>query len=165
MIGSTSKMVAHPRASAQTDIGSSAALAAVWAELGLPREALGAVELVGSGPVLPSSFAVATAAQVSIAAAALAAAEVWQLRRGTRQRVTVERTAAALECSAWFSLDGRAVEPWEPLSGLYRCGGAHASGWVRIHANFAHHRDSALALLGLPPGPATGRDAVSAALA
>jgi hypothetical protein len=35
---------------------------------------------------------------------------------------------------------------------------------VRIHANFAHHRDGALRLLGLPPGAGTTRDAVAAAL-
>jgi hypothetical protein len=37
-------------------------------------------------------------------------------------------------------------------------------GWVRIHANF-DHRDGALALLGLPEGAATPREAVAQALA
>ncbi|WP_346158581.1 CoA transferase, partial [Nonomuraea recticatena] len=36
--------------------------------------------------------------------------------------------------------------------------------WVRIHANFEHHRDGALALLGLAPGPDTPRAAVEQAL-
>jgi hypothetical protein len=35
---------------------------------------------------------------------------------------------------------------------------------VRIHANFAHHRDGALRLLGLPPGDATPRADVARAL-
>jgi crotonobetainyl-CoA:carnitine CoA-transferase CaiB-like acyl-CoA transferase len=39
-----------------------------------------------------------------------------------------------------------------------------AGGWVRIHANFAHHRDGALSLLGLPTGAHTERAAVAEAL-
>jgi crotonobetainyl-CoA:carnitine CoA-transferase CaiB-like acyl-CoA transferase len=56
---------------------------------------------------------------------------------------------------------------WDKLSGLYSCGGGcgdGAPGWVRVHANFAHHRDGVLALLGLPVGPDTERAAVAAAL-
>ena len=36
---------------------------------------------------------------------------------------------AALECTGWFSLEGRVPEPWDRFSGLYRC----ADGWVRLH--------------------------------
>ena len=55
-------------------------------------------------------------------------------------------------------------EKWDKLSGLYPCGdGAHPE-WVRIHANFAHHRDGALRLLGCPVGDSTERAAVLAAL-
>ncbi|MDB5817772.1 MAG: carnitine dehydratase [Rhizobacter sp.] len=39
-----------------------------------------------------------------------------------------------------------------------------ADGWLRIHANFPHHRDGVLRLLGLPPGPDTPREAVAQAL-
>src|SRR5215211_2594779 len=49
-------------------------LAALWRAAGQPEAALEAIELTGAEPVLPSSFAVGTAAQASIAAAALAAA-------------------------------------------------------------------------------------------
>jgi hypothetical protein len=51
-----------------------AALGRLWAAAGMPPEALAYADLPEGGPVLPSSFAVATAAQVSLAAAALAAA-------------------------------------------------------------------------------------------
>jgi hypothetical protein len=143
------------------------ALAALWRAAELPAEALGSIDLPGTGPVVPSSFPVAIAAQASLAAAALAAVEI-DLRRGgvggARDRVTVDRRHAALEARGWFSLDGRVPEPWDPLSGLYPCGDDGAGGWVRIHANFAHHRDGALRLLGLPPGPGTPRDAVTRAL-
>ena len=142
-----------------------AAAGALWQAAGLPQQALASLSLPGSEPVLPSSFGVATAAQASIGVAALAAAEIGHLRGGPRSHVAVDRTHAALECSAWFSLDGITPPMWDPISGLYPCGGPDGpAGWVRIHANFAHHRDGALQLLGLPPGPGTDKAAVAQAL-
>ena len=142
-----------------------AAATTLWRAAGMPTKALRHAMLTGTGPVLPSSFDVATAAQASLGLAALAASEIGHLRGGERQNVSVDRVHAALECSAWFALDGRTPDPWDPLSGLYPCGGPGApAGWVRIHANFAHHRDGALRLLGLPPGAATRREAVARAL-
>ena len=142
-----------------------ATLRTLWLAAGLPEAALAQVHLPGSQPVLPSSFAVATAAQASLGAAAAAAAELWHLRTGQRQSVQVDRAHAALECTGHFSLDGRVPALWDKLSGLYACGSAAGEGgWVRIHANFAHHRDAALRLLGLPPGDATPRSVVASAL-
>jgi CoA-transferase family III len=141
------------------------ALSALWSAVAMDPQALGRVDLQGREPVLPSSFAVGTAAQVSLAAAALAAAEIGWVRHGVHQRVAVDMLHAALECRAWFSLNGRAPEMWDKLSGLYPCGSAPgAPGWVRIHANFAHHRDGALKLLGCATGAATERAAVADAL-
>lgn len=138
------------------------ALAALWVDAGLPRAALACAGLPGTEPALPSSFAVGTAAQTSLAAAALAAAEVGHWRGQPRQRVTVPMRDAALECCGHFTLDGREPVVWDELSGLYPCAGG---GWLRIHANFAHHRDRALEVIGCPAGPATTRGAVTAALA
>jgi hypothetical protein len=101
-----------------------------------------------------------TAAQAAIAAAALAATELGRVRNGVEQAVSVDMRHAALDCCTHFSIDGVTPSIWDKLSGLYACG----DGWVRIHANFAHHRDGALRVLGLPPGPDTERDAVTAAL-
>ena len=137
------------------------ALQQLWEAAGLPAQALEAVSLSGTEPVLPSSFKVGTAAQAAIAAAALAAAELGRLRNGVRQRVSVDMRHAALECCTHFSIDDRVPDIWDKLSGLYACGDG---GWVRIHANFAHHRDGALRLLGLAPGGATERGDVANAL-
>jgi hypothetical protein len=60
--------------SAQTTPDPRQALRQVWHALGQQDAALSRVFLSGSDPVLPSSFAVGTAAQASIAAAGLAAA-------------------------------------------------------------------------------------------
>ena len=133
---------------------------ALWSSAGLPADALARLTLTGTDPVLPSSFAIGTAAQVSFAAAALAAAEIGHLRNGLRQTVRVDMRHAALECSSRFTLDGVAPNVWDKIAGLYAC----KSGWVRIHTNFAHHRDGVLRLLGLPEGPDTERDAVAGAL-
>src|SRR4051812_39752710 len=141
-------------------MSSLAALAGLWQLAQLPPDALPYVNLTGSDPVLPSSFAVGTAAQSSVAAAALAACELGHVRGADRQRVSVDMTHAALECTGWFALDGKVPDLWDPFSGLYRC----KDGWVRIHANFRHHRDGALRVLGLDAATAKREDAESALL-
>ncbi|SEK15974.1 MULTISPECIES: CoA transferase [unclassified Variovorax] len=133
-------------------------LAAIWRQAGLPEEALPFARLTGADPVLPSSFAVGAAAQSTIAAAALAACELAHARGVPRQDVSVDMLHAALECTGWFSLDGHVADIWDKFSGLYPC----ADGWVRVHANFAHHRDGALRLMKLDPATATRADAEAA---
>lgn len=136
-------------------------LAGLWQAADLPRDALDCATLTGVDPVLPSSFAVGTAAQTSIAAAALAACELGHVRGQERQSVSVDMLHAALECTTWFSVNDRVPDMWDTFSGLYRC----ADGWVRVHANFAHHRDGALRLMGLDPAHATREQAEQAMLA
>ncbi len=139
-------------------MSSNALLANMWALGGLPSQALSYVDLPGSDPVLPSSFAVGAAAQSCIAASALAACELGHARGQQRQAVSVDMTHAALECESWYSLDGQVLNPWDKFSGLYAC----SDGWVRVHANFAHHRDGALKLLGLSADTAQRDDAQQA---
>ena len=135
-------------------------LASLWRLAGLPPDTLQYANLSGADPVLPSSFAVGNAAQTSVAAAALAAVELGHVRGQPRQQVSVDMTHAALECSGWFSLNGVTPNVWDKFSGLYRC----ADGWVRIHANFAHHREGALRLLGLSVDTTQRADAERALL-
>jgi crotonobetainyl-CoA:carnitine CoA-transferase CaiB-like acyl-CoA transferase len=135
-------------------------LAGLWQLARLPEDALDFAQLTGQDPVFPSSFAVGAAAQSTIAAAALAACEVGHQRGVDRQRVHVDMTHAAIECLGWFSVDGTTPQIWDKFSGLYRC----RDGWVRVHANFAHHRDGALRLLGLDPATAERKDAEQAML-
>lgn len=141
-----------------------AVTADLWRRAGLPASALASLTLTGSDPVMPSSFAVGTAAQSSIAAAALAAAEVRHVRGFGRQQVSVDMLHAAVECSNFMSLDGVIPEVWDRFSGLYPCGPDARNGWVRIHANFKHHREGALALLGLKADDTTTKADVIAAL-
>jgi crotonobetainyl-CoA:carnitine CoA-transferase CaiB-like acyl-CoA transferase len=132
----------------------------IWRSVGAPDDLLDDVVLTGSGPVLPSSFKIGVAAQASVAASALAAADLWRLRSGRRQSVSVDRRHAAVEFRSerYLRVDGKAApEPWDKIAGLYRCGDG---GFVRLHTNFPHHRDGVLALLDCPHD----RDAVARAL-
>jgi hypothetical protein len=81
----------------RVSVGSRDALAALWHHAGQPGAALDAVDLTGVEPLFPSTFAVGTAAQSTIAAAALAAAELWRLRTERQQRVSVPMRDAAIE--------------------------------------------------------------------
>jgi len=137
------------------------AAAALWCAAGLPQDALDHLDLHGPAAAAPSSFAVTAAVQASLGLAGLAAAELWHQRAGdsasARQQVRVDSRHAVAECQAWLALDGQAPALWDPVSGLYPCGAAvGVPGWVRIHANFAHHRDGALRLLGLAGGTGAG---------
>ncbi len=137
-----------------------AALAAIWREAGLPEAALSAIGFSGRDPVLPSSFAVGTAAAASIGAAALAAAALLQSRGGRATNVSVALRDAALEFRSerYLRIDGQAPPSlWDAIAGLYRA----ADGWVRLHTNFPHHRDGVLKLLACAPE----RSAVDQALA
>jgi crotonobetainyl-CoA:carnitine CoA-transferase CaiB-like acyl-CoA transferase len=132
----------------------------LWASAGLPPGATEFAHLEGSDPVVPSSFAAGTAAQTTIAAAALAACELGHVRGMHRQAVSVDIQHAAMECVGTFRVNGETPHVWDRFSGLYRC----ADGWVRVHTNFAHHRDGALKLLGLDATTAQRADAEKAML-
>ena len=123
------------------------ALTKLWLEHGHEPTALDCLKLTGHEPVLPSSFAVGTAMQASVAAAALAAMEVWRARTGRRQSVGVDMRAAAIAARSerYLTVDGGpAPELWDKIAGAYECGdGRH----VRLHTNFPHHRDGVLKLL------------------
>ncbi len=123
-------------------------LAALWRAAEQSEAALDAIELTGAEPALPSSFAVGTAAQATIAAAALAAGELWRLRAGQRQPVKVEMRDAAIEFRSerYLRVNGEPPPDYhDRIAGLHRCGDGR---WVRLHTNFPHHRDGLIALLG-----------------
>lgn len=123
-------------------------LAALWRDAGFADAALRNVDVTGAEPVLPSSFAVGTMAQVTIAAAALAAAEIWRLRGGRDQRVSVDMRRAAIEFRSERYLrvdDVVAKDLWDDIAGLYRCGDGR---FVRLHTNLSHHRSGMINLLG-----------------
>lgn len=133
----------------------------LWRDAGGPADSLRRLSLGGAEPGLPSSFRVGAVAQATIAASALAAAQVHHDRGGPMQDVSVDIDHACAECRSeqFWRVDGKpAPELWDRIAGTYRCGDGR---WVRIHTNFAHHRDGVLRLLGCDYDKA----AVQAALA
>ncbi len=145
-------------------VNSEQAVQEIWRAAALPTAHLANLSLSGAEPVLASSFAVGTAAQTSVAAAALAASAIGEHRGAAPQTVSVDMRAAAIECTGYFRVNGQTPVAWDPIAGLYPCGAHADAGWIRLHTNFAHHRDGVLKLLGLPIGAATPKDAVATAL-
>ena len=135
-------------------------LADLWTSAGGEPSALDAVTLTGEEPQLPSSFRVAAAAQASIAAAGLAAAQIWKLRSGQSQDVAVDMRHAVVECRSerYLRVDGKPPPPtWDAIAGIYKTGDQR---YVRLHTNFPHHRDAVCKVLNCKPE----RDEVQAAL-
>ena len=135
-------------------------LADLWTLAGGEHSALDAVALTGEEPQLPSSFRVAAAAQASIAAAGLAAAQIWKLRSGQSQDVSVDMRHAVVECRSerYLRVDGKPPPPaWDAIAGIYK---TRDQRFVRLHTNFWHHRDAVCKVLNCKPE----RDEVQAAL-
>ena len=123
----------------------------LWAPAGGDPSALDAVTLTGEEPQLPSSFRVAAAAQASIAATGLAAAQVWKLRSGQSQDVAVDMRHAIVECRSerYLRVDGKPPPPaWDAIAGIYR---TRDQRFVRLHTNFRHHRDAVCRVLNCKP--------------
>jgi crotonobetainyl-CoA:carnitine CoA-transferase CaiB-like acyl-CoA transferase len=124
------------------------ATAHIWQLGGGDPSALDHLTLTGEEPALPSTFAVGTMAQATVAASALAAAEFWRARTGRQQRVAVDMCHAAAEFRSerYLQVEGvpeRSV--WDKVAGVYKVGDGR---YVRVHANMPHHRERTLRLLG-----------------
>src|SRR5260370_18831187 len=135
-------------------------LEAIWTAAGGDPAGLDAVTLTGEEPQLPSSFRVAAAAQASIAAAGLAAAQVWKLRSGESQGVAVDMRHAVVECRSerYLRVDGKPPPPaWDAIAGVYS---TRDRRFVRLHTNFPHHRAAVCKVLDCK----AERDDVQAAL-
>jgi hypothetical protein len=135
-------------------------LSEIWTSAGGEASALETVRLTGEEPQLPSSFRVGAAAQASVAAAGLAAAQIWKLRSGHSQDLAVDMRHAVVECRSerYLRVDDKPPPPaWDKIAGIYT---TRDRRFVRLHTNFRHHRDAVCKILGCKPE----RDDVQAAL-
>jgi hypothetical protein len=135
-------------------------VADLWRLVGADAKALDYLRLSGSDPALPSSFRIGAAAQASIAAVGLAAAELRHRAGAPRQHVSVDMRHAATEFRSehYLTIDGKAPAAFaDPLFGAYRTGGGH---FVRLHMNFPHHRENVLKFLGCAPTRAAIEEAL-----
>ncbi len=134
------------QAGSPTDI-----VTALWQAAGGDAAALAPLRLFGDEPALPSSFRIGAAAQASIAAAGLAAAELRHRAGARRQQVAVDMRHAAADFRSehFLRIDGKAPTAYgDPLFGIYRAGDGR---YVRLHMNFPHHRDNVIKFLGCAP--------------
>lgn len=132
------------------------AFAALWKDV--TGTDAGRVTFSGDDHPLPGPFRVGEAAAACVGATTLAAAELLAERGGTPEQpeVHIGHAAEAFRSEAHLSVVGRKLDGmWAPLSGDYPA----ADGWVRLHANYAHHADAICRALG------TGADGVRDAVA
>jgi crotonobetainyl-CoA:carnitine CoA-transferase CaiB-like acyl-CoA transferase len=136
-------------------------LGELWRALGGDEARTRGVSLSGPRHVLPSLYDVTGLSVGSVAAAALAVAELHGLRRGVATpavELGSEEAALAFRCELYLQPLGWALPPvWDRVAGVYRT----RDGFIRLHTNYAHHRDAALRVLGTD----AERDAVAAAVA
>jgi crotonobetainyl-CoA:carnitine CoA-transferase CaiB-like acyl-CoA transferase len=137
------------------------ALQQLWGDAGCDPAALERATLTGSDPVLPTDVRIGTAATAVIGATALAATELWRLRTGRAQSVTVDARAAiaAFRSERYLRVDDHPVrDPTGPLFGFYPTGDGR---WVQIHANLPHHHAGHVGFFGCEET----RDSMAAAIA
>lgn len=150
------EMPAPPATTPSPPAAATAFLRSIWTAIGGEAGALSRVDFAGAGD-LPSVFAVTDLAAASIAAGALAVAELAGLSGARPPSVRVDRRLA----SFWFAVslrpEGWSLPPaWDPIAGDYPA----ADGWIRLHTNAPRHRAAALAVLGVAADTAAVRSAV-----
>src|SRR6266511_3616025 len=117
------------------------ALEQIWSPAGGDPGALERTTLTGADPLLPTDFKIGTAASAVIGAGALAAAELWRLRTGRGQSVSVDARAAvaAFRSERYLRVDGQVPpDPRGEIFGFYRAGDGR---WIQLHGAMPHHRD------------------------
>ncbi len=115
----------------------------------------------GPDPVFRTPWRIAHAGAAALGAIGLAVSDLWRLRTGRAQAVTVDRHAAAasLRSNTYVLQDSKRPVSWDPLSGHYPTrDGRH----MFIHTNHPHHREGALRIAGATDAT---REALSAAVA
>ncbi|WP_323121045.1 CoA transferase [Burkholderia alba] len=130
------------------------ALFALWRTVGGDPAALERVGIEGGDPGLPSVYRVGALAASTVAAAGLAAAECLRERTGRAQRVTVSlrRALAVFRSERYLRVDGGLPpDPRHPVTGFYE---TRDHRWIQLHANFPHHLQGILDVLGSGGEPA-----------
>jgi crotonobetainyl-CoA:carnitine CoA-transferase CaiB-like acyl-CoA transferase len=134
----------------------------ILTQLGRPRRPDDSLCLTcGEDPVFRTPWRIAATGAAALGAVGLALSDLWRLRTGLGQAVTVNRHAAvaSLRSNTYVLQDGQRPVSWDPLAGHYPTrDGRH----MFIHTNHPHHRAGALRLAG---AAAETREALAAAVA
>jgi crotonobetainyl-CoA:carnitine CoA-transferase CaiB-like acyl-CoA transferase len=137
------------------------ALRSILPTAGLSADRAGTVAFTGgTDPILPTPFRIGMAGSATLAATGLASADLWEMRTGRRQSVSVDvrRATASLRSGHYMKLgDGEVSARRNSIMGVYP---TKDGRWSYLHCNFPNHRAAALSVLGVPED----RDAVAAAV-
>jgi len=90
----------------------------------------------GTDPVLPTPFRIGVAGAATVAAAALAAAALWEARTGRRQQVSVDlrQATASLRSGTYMKLgEGELPHRRNAIMGCYQ---TNDGRWSYLHCNF-----------------------------
>src|SRR3954466_5676912 len=137
------------------------ALRTIMPIAGWPAKRADEVEMTGgSDPILPTPFRIGAGGAAPLAAAGLAAADLWELRTGRRQAVgvNVRQATASLRSTKYLQMKGETVS--SERAGVMGTYPAKHGRWSYLHCNFPNHRAAALKVLGV----AEDRDAVAKAV-
>ena len=119
----------------------------VWRALGGDPSRLDLLTTEGPERPLPGPLPTGELAVASVGAMLLAAGELLEARGGGRVPVAVDaaHVAWAVRSERLLRVDGASPgDPFDPLSAFLET----ADGWVRTHANYPHHREALLGVLG-----------------
>ncbi|PLZ01190.1 carnitine dehydratase [Burkholderia sp. WAC0059] len=136
------------------------ALEYLWTLARCDPAALDRLDIAGSDPGLPSVHRIGALAAASIGAAGLAAAQCFRLRGGREQRVGIDvrRALAAFRSEHHLLVDGGPPPLLRhPVTSFFE---TRDGRWIQLHANFPHHLQGILAVLGC----GGEREAVAAAI-
>jgi len=115
----------------------------------------------GEDPVFLTPWRIAAAGSAALGAVGLAVSDLWRLRTGKPQGVTVDRHAAtaSLRSNTYVLQNGKKPVSWDPLAGHYPTRDGRV---MFLHTNHPHHRAGALRITG---AKAETREALAEAVA
>lgn len=127
------------------------ALQALLPLAGWSKDRVQEVEFIGGlDPVLPTSFKITETASAALAAVGLAVADLWELRTGRRQKLSIDtgHATASLRSTKYLRLNGEKVSTERnTVMGMYPTGDGR---WSYLHCNFPNHRAAAMKVLDVP---------------
>ena len=128
---------------------------------GMPEPRPEQVRIDGADPMFPVRYRVVAPGAAAMAATGLAAAELWAIRTGQRQKVHLSQyaAAAALRSSRYLKINGeRPTDAMDRVTGFYQLKDGR---WMYLHCNFFNLRERNLKVVGAPEQ----RDAIVKAVA
>ncbi len=131
-------------------------------QLGREKRGDDRLSIMGSGdPIFATPWRIGEAGSAALGAVGLAVSDLWRLKTGAPQSVSIDTHAAAasLRSNTYVLRNGEKPVSWDPLTGHYPTrDGRH----MFIHTNHPHHRAGALRIAGAKGGT---REALAEAVA